>query len=333
MKINRDNYIIWITDFYDDRLSVEEKEVLLSFLDLNPDLKEEFEIFKEIKVHPDISSRIDKASLHKSVFDIDPELTVEEFDLLTSAYGTKKDFISSASLKLLAQDIEYPYKNGLKRIPIRRKTIFILTRGLAAAASIALIFSLFTLLPGNRNTSETYFTARVVPFNQTPVDNHKTLIPILSNKRVSPKQINIRDSFRESVSTENIIADQIIEREVIQVSPVSYIGEAIVSGTEKEYPQHLIPVNEIDVPIDYPDLSPRQFLAMNFRKIVLKDDEENAEKIKLHEYAGAGVDGLNKLLGWDMKFEKEIDEEGRLKAYKLSSQLINLDRTTKIADY
>ena len=84
MKINRDNYIIWITDFYDDALSAGEKVVFLNYLDLNPDLKEEFELFEEIKVHPDISSRIDKASLHKSVYDIDPELTVEEFDLLTS---------------------------------------------------------------------------------------------------------------------------------------------------------------------------------------------------------------------------------------------------------
>lgn len=332
MQINRNNYIIWITDFYDNALSVEEKEVLHNFLDLNPDLKSEFELFEEIKVRPDISTRIDKAQLHKSIYDIDPELTSQEFDILTSEYGTKKDFIASASIKLHPQDIEYPYKNKLKRIPARRKTIFLLARGLAVAASIVLIFTLINLLPGTSTTGTIYIAARAIPFNQTPVDNHMTLIPVLSGKRISPKQINIRESLPEPIRTENIVAEQLFSRETIKVAPVSYIGEAKFATIEMEYPQNLLPVNETDVPIDYPDISPRQFIAMNFRKLVLKEEEENTEKIKVHEYAVVGVDGLNKLLGWDMKFDKEVDEEGRLKAYKFTSQLIKLDRKTKIAD-
>ena len=331
MNISRENYMIWISDFYDGTLSDTQEEALHNFLDLNPDLKEEFASFSDIKVHPDISRRLDKTGLKKDIYDLDPDLSPEEFDLITKKYGSKKLFEESATLKLKPQAIEFPFKRSLKRIPLRSRLLFYSSRTLAAAASIAIIVSLFIIVPGNNTSIESYTSSGILPFNRLPEEPGQRLYPVLSENRIAPKEIKLRPVQVDPDPQPEVITT-VTPRETIEISPASYSSSVYIASNETPQSTTLAIVNETEVPVDYPDLSPRQFVAMNFRKMLLDDEGQNTEKLKVHEVADGGINGLNKLLGWEMQFEKETDEEGRLKSYKFTSQLFNLDRKTKIAD-
>jgi len=50
MKINRDNYEIYFIDYLDGNLSLEEIDLLLDFMNENPDLKEELKGLEQIKI-------------------------------------------------------------------------------------------------------------------------------------------------------------------------------------------------------------------------------------------------------------------------------------------
>lgn len=334
MDINRENYMIWITDFYDGTLSDIEEVALLNFLELNKDLKEEFTSFEEIKLHADISTRMTgKESLMKSIFDVDPELNKKEIEVLTSEYGTTELFIESANLKLIPEEFTFPDKNKLRKIPLRTTIIKLGTRGLAAAAGISILISLLLFVPGNKNPDQVYVASRMIPFNNSSEQVQDKLVPVLSDRRISPRAISIKQ--RETVSDlaeNNVIKPPMVKREEILISPVSYSDKVVVASLDNIDMPSLLEMDENDIPFDYPNLSPRQFLALNFRKLLMKEDEENTEKLKAYEVADVGINGLNKLLGWEMQFEKVTDEEGRLEAYRFVSQLINIDRKTKIAD-
>ena len=52
MKINKKNYEEWFLDYFEERLTPEQVEELMAFLELNDDLKEEFESFENITLPP-----------------------------------------------------------------------------------------------------------------------------------------------------------------------------------------------------------------------------------------------------------------------------------------
>ena len=66
MKITRDNYEIFFIDYWDGNLSPEQSIELLDFLELNYDLKEEFDSFENLNVFADNNIKFDnKESLKK----------------------------------------------------------------------------------------------------------------------------------------------------------------------------------------------------------------------------------------------------------------------------
>ena len=336
MDINRDNYIIYITDFYDGILSAEEKEKLSNFLELNQDLKEEFDLYTDTKLYPEISCRIDKSPLHKSLSDLDPDLNAEEFDLLSTEYGTQEDLEQSAGLVLTPPLLEYPHKDKLKRIPYRLGALRLTIRILSIAASIALIVSLFIILPARSDLSQTYSSASVLPFNiQKESVNHR-LTARLQENRIALRQVHLKEAPQEESANDNSISSQdspvVLREQAIEISPTTYSNLVTINASNNISQSLLLQMQVIDIPLDQPGLSPRQYLAMNFRKHLLKESVENSENLKVYEVADVSIIGLNKLMGWEMKFEKETDQEGHLMAYKFTSQLFNLDRKTKISD-
>ncbi|MCX6230250.1 MAG: hypothetical protein NTZ33_01785 [Bacteroidetes bacterium] len=50
MEINKENYEIFILDYYEGRLNQAEEQALLAFLDANPEIKAEFESFENISI-------------------------------------------------------------------------------------------------------------------------------------------------------------------------------------------------------------------------------------------------------------------------------------------
>jgi hypothetical protein len=316
------------------------------FLDLNPDLKEEFDSFGDLVLHPDISERIDKDLLRKTTDsfnseaiehcsialaenDLNGETKNEFLDLLSRSEELRTEAEIYKNLKLVPDNTVYDQKPKLKRIPLRLGFTKVAVRVLAIAAAASIIVLLSVFLPGQKDSSYSFNTSYLLPFNNS--------LDLAENEMLTGyTPVLVSSSITEPASRTD--KNQVVElaqnkepeREIITIDQNPYLKDVLISST----PAHsqLLAMSETDpVMADFTgeDLSPRQFVAMNFRKLFLREEIENASKIKVYEVADASINGLNKLLGWEMQFEKEKTEDGRLSSYKFSSQLLNLDRKTK----
>lgn len=348
MEINKHNYQIWISDYYDGSLSDSDIKVLHSFLDLNPDLRDEFNSYEELVLHPDISIRIDKDSLRKdldsentdaiehcalalSENDLEPDLESEFKELTSHSEKAKSEATIYSSLKLVPDNTSYPDKVRLKRIPYRLGFAKTAIRVLAVAASLALIISLSVLLPREAENNFSYNTAYLLPFNsgeQLSESENRGHSSIINAGLAELKEIKLTERPAE------VILPEQSTRQDIVVGESSYLNRVSLASISS--PETLIAMKQAEsvMPVNTKqDLSPRQFFAMNFRKHLLQEDVDNTDKLKVYEVADVSIDGLNKLLGWDMVFEKERTEDGRLASFKFTSQLLNLDhKSKKVAD-
>src|SRR5215204_1084072 len=98
MKINKTNYGIWFLDYYEELLAAEQVAELFLFLEQHPELRDEFEMFTQVKIVPDTIVFENRESLKKSVVsssNIDHYLIGEiENDLNLIDKTRLKEFIS-----------------------------------------------------------------------------------------------------------------------------------------------------------------------------------------------------------------------------------------------
>ena len=81
MKINRDNYEAYLLDYFEKELDPATVAELMLFLEMNPDLKADFEEFENISLVPDTSiSFPDKNSLKKTVIAATPDINEKNYE-------------------------------------------------------------------------------------------------------------------------------------------------------------------------------------------------------------------------------------------------------------
>ena len=79
MNVNRDNYESWFLDYLDGRLDAGQTGMLMSFLEFNPDLKEELEGMELLKLEAAGTEYDLKASLRKPDSSPTPGNIIENF--------------------------------------------------------------------------------------------------------------------------------------------------------------------------------------------------------------------------------------------------------------
>lgn len=347
MEININNYQVWISDYYDGALKEDEEKMLFDFLEMNPALMAEFNSYGDLVLFPDISISIDKSSLKKelqnddpdaiehcalalSENDLSPELESEFTELLGRSAMARKELEIYKALILKPEAAVYPGKISLKRIPFRAAVSKYAFRIIASAASIALVISLYFLLPGRQETTYTYNSAYLLPFNSTtghPETETPVISSVLISKRQSVKTINIEERKKEELP---LYAEP--KRLITVPDSKTFLAEVKIVDKADDPSLFAMATSEEPVLEDYKpenNLSPRQFVAMNFRKLLLKEEDISTDKLKVYEVADASINGLNKLLGWEMEFEKEKSDDGRLASFKFTSQLLKLDHKNK----
>lgn len=79
------------------------------------------------------------------------------------------------------------------------------------------------------------------------------------------------------------------------------------------------------------DEEPRlsRFIARVLRSKVLNEPNSKDSPLKGYEIAEAGVTGLNKLLGWSMTLDRQIDEKGEIKSVYFNSRMIRFSTPVK----
>ena len=117
MKITRKNYELFFVDYLDGKLSHSDELELMAFLTANPDLEEELNLVKDIKIEPEKISFFDKNSLKKQEED---GISTERFNEL--CIGKIENNLSQEEELLLGQYLELnPEK--VKELELFAKTI------------------------------------------------------------------------------------------------------------------------------------------------------------------------------------------------------------------
>ena len=101
MKINRKNYELFFVDYLDGKLSHSDQLELMAFLSVNPDLEEELNMVRDIKIEPENISFSAKNSLKKNEA---TEISIEKFQELCVSKIEKT--ISSSDEALLTAHLQ-----------------------------------------------------------------------------------------------------------------------------------------------------------------------------------------------------------------------------------
>ena len=171
MNINKENYQSYFLDYMEGNLSKDEIDKLYSFVYQNPELIEEFECLDFFVVENDIEARFEEKQALKKINFSEDRITESNFELFIIAYY-ENDLDSSKR-----SELEKFLNNNKSFIPIFEAykntiispEIFVLENKeqlkhftqrkirplyyyLSAAASIAIIISMYFLLPNDSNT-------------------------------------------------------------------------------------------------------------------------------------------------------------------------------------
>lgn len=351
MEIDRSNYELWVIDYLDGNLNADQLIKYKRFLSDNPDIKQEADFFEQIRITPAEKPFLFKKSLLKNT----SELSDEQFSFMCianaendlSAYQSEelleiiknnpqkqKSYELIKKIKLKPGNIIYANKRQLKKsVILTKRTLRITIAGLGIAASIALLIISYGGFREKENLTKPVIA---LTSNQPDSIYQSNTIDTSGNTNREPKQIIISPKKIDQATSEPLHVEEITTPlpEVINISKLplpetTYITSIILPGQATEL--SLVPVNSILHPqINIEETSKlKNYITGFFRSRILKDQEPETGTLKGYEIADAGITGLNKLLGWDMSFEKVINENGELSNLVFSSRLVKFNTPVK----
>lgn len=354
MIINRQNYQIWITDYYDGQMDDFQVEVLMDFLKKNPDLMSEFEDYAGLIMKPDEQDSYDTSGLlrtpeelsneqveHFSIAMMENDLSEKQKEELNELEKTDPRFRENINIykkiKLRPGNIAYSDRSSLLKIPYRRRIIKIIVSSVSIAASIAIITGLFFILS---QPAVEYINDYLAEDNQpltVPVQLNEDRPPLLDIKSEEARYIPAKTqvTVATSISTPEIIKKDSLpgqHRTLVNITPLTAKSNIRLDDSQTHYLLAEIDPYPTTLPAGFDnntDLSVREFLAYQFRKQILKDEDPDIENLKAWEIADAGIMGVNTLLGWNMELDTEKNEEGKLESISFTSELVKFDHNSK----
>jgi hypothetical protein len=363
MKPDRTNYEIWIVDYLDGNLNREQAEVLISFLEENPDIKEEFEGMTSFPVLSDTVTFGNKNSLHRTTGelsdsqfellcaaslenDLSPEQKAELDEAISGNIERRKTFKLFSGTRLTPPELSYRYKRSLKKLTPAAKIFRFSFVGISAAAMVLIMFTLL------RNPD--VINSKIATGERQPVTDGRdkgnietkkqTTINVPVKKEVIevPVAGNLAEKNNEAVSAElkllsnnNTMADTSLPEIDIQKSNIVRIGG------KTEIPQEngslnvsLVSMNITPVePIDYEtENAVGNFFTRLIREKILKSKTQEKGNLKAYEVADAGITGINKLFGSNMTLKKTIDNKGEVRSVYFNSKLLKFNAPVKKAE-
>jgi hypothetical protein len=357
MKPDRSNYEIWLIDWLDGNLDGEQAELLMAFLDENPDLKEEADSLAATRLLPKKNKPFQKDLFKKTPAD----LISSQIEYLSVAY--LEDDLSSSQVKELEENLSensenrklfdaiqrtrlnppvvyYKHKNLLMKETRGKRILHLTLTGLSAAAVVTILIISFIALPRfltgeNEELALTLSTdtiilqpakilvspENVVPGKQQQLNEINS--PVLSEIPVQEShEINIAPAIPE-LADSVLLPVRTMEYRIVKVPDISGVE------INRELPVVSLVASNISisesVDYDYGRGRISRFIASTFREKILKTGEFNDSPIKTYEIAEAGIDGLNKLLGWEMALVKTTDKDGDLKSLYFSSRVLKFN--------
>lgn len=196
MKINKNNYELFFTDYIDNKLNVNEVAELMIFLSNNPNLEIELNEIKDFKLSPNNAIFINKEKLYKKEININTDfennciafiendLTCEEsINFLNEVnIDTKKqENLNYFKLTKVSPDnsIKYNNKKIYRKLKLsyKRKLLISYISSAAAVILFILIFNFISNKPNYNNYDKVNFSY----LDNNIIDNVKQMIENLNN--------------------------------------------------------------------------------------------------------------------------------------------------------
>ena len=355
MKPDRTNYEIWLIDYLDGTLDSDRQRELSLFLDENPDIGEEFSEMMIYRIPVSDVEFINKGALKKGAENLSPQQfetlcvadaendlsdsQIYELNKIINADPEKRIVAESIRrIKLVPPAVEFRYKSRLKKLTSTQKIFRITAVTISSAAALLMLFSIL------RN-----------PQASVPEDNPQLAKqdrgnfsePSSSSMIIQPLSVTennnteIADKGEQSVSV--IYGD-------IRISVVQDSVEAVTSSSFDKGPtlskidyRNLVAFNntEFNPPLISININPAYGYAYNdgqglkvsiekfFREKILKSESPDDGPLKAYEIADAGINGLNRLFGWEMSLKKNTNEKGEVNSVYFNSRLIKFNAPVK----
>jgi hypothetical protein len=360
MKPDRSNYEIWLIDWLDGNLDETRSSELREFLEANPDLKEEFDSQAVSRLSPDAVIFNAKEKLYKSVSelslsqieylsvatlekDITPEQTAE-FELnISREPENKRIYESIQKIRLSPPLIRYKNKSQLKKHPSGERLLRYSIMSMSAAAAIAILILSYIFVPRLLSERKDQYAGYITPG-----------ITLSEPFVVSTIVYNVRPEKELKATAQDLItvkpAVDTSSTGFIDLSAINPVEEiSAIPGKSSVPAVTKIPVlasaslNELlrnDILIAsnnnfiIPDIDDERsrlskFIARTFRDKLLNEGSGNDAPLTSYEIAEAGVEGINKLFGWEMALVKTTDEAGELKSIYFSSKVLKFNAPVK----
>jgi len=357
IDINRNNYEEYFLDFIEGNLSPSDKNLFMSFLDENPDLKKELELYEEKPISYEKYLFENKSTLKKGsvlseitsnnfdelcIAKIENDLTQKEendFDIYINQDTQKRKEFDLYKLTKIEIDDSILFKD--KEL-LKKKTAGFAFRKhytlISAAASVIILIALYLFIPKSEQDKVELPIAELSEGKNLEITNKVT------EEEQSANILNTQEDKKIATLTEKqIVLSQKLSLEIINT-------EETVKTNYREYDQiaQLEPMqvnydfteskNEIDIIYvntyakNYVAKEPeyvsfKSYLASAFNKRILK--KENKNKLELFDVAQAGVEGINMLTGGKMTLERIYDENGNPDKTEFNSRLIAFSAPAK----
>jgi hypothetical protein len=333
MKPDSSNYEIWIIDWLDGKLSDGQESLLMEFLASNPDIREEADSIIMARLSPEGAGSIGWDKLKKTPFDLtesqleylsaghlekdlSPEQEKELMQNLETNPAGRVLFERIQKTKLMAPNVIFDHKSRLKRITPGGRVIRYSAISLSAAAVIlfAILNNFFVPaipeeMPLEANTAfpDTLYLQQPALIKEARIVPHqKVIIPVFTAALQDSNSAIMRDEGPALVT-------------IAMIDGIDNPADKIPILLSMSY----ITVPAPDVEDDRSAIS--KFLAHSFRSGILREKKATNAPIQSIELAEAGIEGLNKLLGWQMALRKTSDSTGELKSLYFSSRMLKFN--------
>lgn len=267
----------------------------------------------------------------------------------------RKDFELFAKTILQPDTIFFKDKASLKKpyagLRIGRRTMWAYV---SAAASIVILLILFIgtdwKLFQKKNqlalseTGSSNQNTELVQKNIVPPEREKITEPGIEESVSSKEKSIISMESGEKKLFPNTISDYgQVEKIITETSPRR---DSIIEKTpERLEPKGIFQVKQPVLLADLrfsrkiegeqPDksgfLTIRQFAIRKFKSEILLEEEDkiNTDRFSVWDMADAGVKGVNKLVGWNIKLDKIYDEKGNITALAFNSGILAFNTSLK----
>lgn len=326
MKINRNNFEQYLIDYLDGKLNPDQEKILLSFLEFNPDLKDEFEGLERAYLLPSDHTYHHKNDLIKVVEPFE-ELCIDSVEQQLDADKEKhlralvsEDSGREITYKLYRstvltpdKNIRYPGKSGLIKLTLRKAALRILLPVAAAAAVLIgalLIFNQDGTLPFNPGISGTQIQDQPVLLENEAVQE----ITTIARTSTSSGKRTRRAAIPDDVEKESQVPGDPIR--IARVQPLGITQIMAVSGIPSYALMHKLQEDPGRLEQFAIDKVESGLLATG----QLPEKARNA----LWRLADAGVRGLNRISEEEIELSREIDNNGNTRGFKFESAIFGI---------